>query len=70
MKGNKIAIVLNNSCRFKIQAHMLNRNRSSQDITVAFGVTSKESFNNEKSELGEKHKHVSDGVNRDRENQS
>ena len=29
-----IATVLNNSCQFKIPAHMLNRNRSAQDITV------------------------------------
>ena len=39
--------VLNNSCQFKIQPHMLNRNRSSQDITGAHDVTSKEAFNNE-----------------------
>ena len=42
---NKIGTVLNNSCQFKIQTHMLNRNRSSQDITVVHDVTSKESFN-------------------------
>ena len=31
-ESNNIAIVLNNSCQFKILAHMLNRNGSSQDI--------------------------------------
>ena len=39
-----IETVLNNRCQFKIPAHMLNRNRSAQDITVVFDVTSKESF--------------------------
>ena len=43
---NKIATVLNNSCQFKIPVHMLNRNRSAQDITVVYDVTSKESFSN------------------------
>ena len=42
---NKIGTVLNNSYQFKIPAHNLNRNRSSQDITEVFDVTSKESFN-------------------------
>ena len=45
---NKIATVLNNSCQFKILAHMLNRNRSAHDITVVYNVTDKESFNNVK----------------------
>ena len=44
-EGNKIKTVLNNSCQFKIPAHMLNRNRSAQDNTVVYDVTSKESFN-------------------------
>ena len=37
--------MLNNSCQFKIQAHRLNRNRISQDITAVYDVTSKESIN-------------------------
>ena len=41
-----IETVLNNSCQFKIPAHMLTRNRSTQDITVVFDVTSKESLSN------------------------
>ena len=45
---NKIAAVLKNSCQFKIPAHMLNRNRTSRDITVVYSVTDKESFNNVK----------------------
>ena len=44
--------MLNNNCQFKIQAHRLNRN-SSQDITVVYDVTSKESIN----------KHISNSVN-------
>ena len=47
-EGNKSGTVLNNSYQFKIPAHMLNRNRSAQDITVVYDVTSKDSFNNEK----------------------
>ena len=43
---NKIATVLNNSCQFKISAHVLNRSRSAQDITVVYEVTSKESSSN------------------------
>ena len=41
-----IATVLNHSCQFKIPAHTLNRNRTAQDITVVYDVTSKESFSN------------------------
>ena len=41
---NKIATVLNYSCQFKIPAHTLNRNRSAQDITGVYDVTSKESI--------------------------
>ena len=59
-----IATVLNNSCQFKIPAHMLNRNRSAQDITVDYDVTSKESFSNVMVWVGEINKHVSDGVNK------
>ena len=59
-----IAIVLNNSCQFKIPAHMLNRNRSAQDITVVCDVTSKESFSNVMVWVGETNKLVSDGVNK------
>ena len=59
-----IATVLNNSCQFKIPAHMLNRNRSAQDITVVYDVTSKESFSNVMVWVGEINKHVSDGVNK------
>ena len=58
------ATVLNNSCQFKIPAHMLNRNRSAQDITVVYDVTSKESFSNVMVWVGEINKHVSDGVNK------
>ena len=43
---------------------MLNRNRSSQDITVFYDVTSKKSFNKVKVRLGEINKHVSDGINK------
>ena len=32
-ESNKIAIVLNSSHQLKIPEHILNRNRSSQDIT-------------------------------------
>ena len=39
---NKIGTVLNNSHQFKIPEHMLNRNRSTQDITEVYDVTSKE----------------------------
>ena len=63
-ESNKIAIVLNNSHQFKIPAHMLNRNRSTQDITKVYDVTSKESLNNVKVRLGEINKHVPDGVNK------
>ena len=59
-----IATVLNNSFQFKIPAHMLNRNRSAQDITVVYDVTSKESFSNVMVWVGEINKHVSDGVNK------
>ena len=45
---NEIATVLNNSCQFKIPAHMLNRNKSARDITVVHDVTSKESLNSVK----------------------
>ena len=55
---------MNNRCQFKIQAHMLNRNRSSQDSTEVYDVTSKESFNKVKVRLGEINKHVSDGINK------
>ena len=48
---------------------MLNRDRSSQDITVVYDVTGKESFIKVKIRLVEINKHVSDGVNKDRENQ-
>ena len=68
-KINKIGTVLNNSCQFKIQGHMLNRDRSSQDITVVHDVPSKESFNKVKVRLSEINKHVSDGINKDSENQ-
>ena len=44
-KINKVGTMLNNSCQFKIQAHRLNRTRRSQDITVVYDVTSKESIN-------------------------
>ena len=54
--------VLNNSCQFKIPAHMLNRN-SAHDVTVVYDVTDKESFNNVKAWMGEIDKHVSDSVN-------
>ena len=60
---NKNETVLNNSCQFKILAHTLNRNRSSQDITEVYDVTDKESFNNVKAWMGEIDKHVSDSVN-------
>ena len=43
------------------------RNRSSQDITVVCDVTGKESFNKVKIRLEEINKHVSNGVNKDRE---
>ena len=62
--SNKIAIVLNNSCQFKIPAHMLNRNKSTQDITEVYDVTKKESLINAKIRLGEINKHVSDGINK------
>ena len=39
-ESSKIAIVLNNSHQFKIPEHMLNRNRSTQDITEVHDVTS------------------------------
>ena len=61
---NKIETVLNNSCQFKIPAHMLNRNRSAHDITVAYNVTDKESFDSVKAWMGKIDKHVSDGVNK------
>ena len=59
-----IATVLNNSCQFKIPAHMLNRSRSAQDITVVYEVTDRESFNKVTVWVGEINKHVSDGVNK------
>ena len=43
---------------------MLNRNRSAQDITIVYDVTSKESFSNVMVWVGEINKHVSDGVNK------
>ena len=49
--------------------HILNRNRSSQDITEVKDVMSKESFNKVKIRLSDINKHVSDGINKDRENQ-
>ena len=39
VKETSRATVSNNSHQFKIQAHMLSRNRSSQDITVVYDVT-------------------------------
>ena len=66
---NKIGTVLNNSHQFKILAHRLNRSRSAQDITEVYDVTSKEALNNVKIRLSEINKHISDGVNKDRENQ-
>ena len=57
-----IATVLNNCCQFQILARMLNRNRSAQDITVVYDVTSKESLSNVMTWVGEINKHVSDGV--------
>ena len=45
---NKIETVLNNSCQFKIAAHMLKRNRSAHDIARVYDVTDKESVNNVK----------------------
>ena len=59
-----IATVLNNSCQFKIPAQMLNRNRSAQDITVVYDVTSKEPFSNVMVWVDEINKRVSDGVNK------
>ena len=55
---------MNNIHQFKIPAHKLNRNRSSQDVTEVYDVTSKESFSNEESELGKINKQISDGVNK------
>ena len=43
---------------------MLNRNRSAQDVTVVYDVTSKESFNNVMVWMCEINKRVSDGVNK------
>ena len=60
---NKIETVLNNSCQFKIPAHMLNRN-SAHDIAIVHNVTDKESFNNVKTWTSEIDKRVSDGVNK------
>ena len=54
---------MNNSCQFKILAHMLNRNRSAHDITVLYNVTDKESFNYVKS-LGEIDERATDGANK------
>ena len=62
-KSNKIETVLNNSCQFKIPAHMLNRN-SAHDITMLYDVTDKESFNNVKAWMSEIDKHVSHSVNK------
>ena len=61
---NKIQTLLNNSCQFKIPAHMLNRNRSAHDIARVCDVTDKESFKNVKDRMGEIDKHVSDGINK------
>ena len=58
---NKSETVLNNSCQFKIPAHMLNRN-SAHDVTVVYDVTDKESFNNVKAWID---KHVSDSFKQD-----
>ena len=61
---NKIETVLNNSCQFKIPAHMLKRNGSTRDITIVYDDTYKKSFNNVKAWMGEIDKHVSDTVNK------
>ena len=60
---NKIETVLNNSCHFKIPAHMLNRS-GAHDISIVCNVTDKESFSNVKAWMSEIDKHVSDGVNK------
>ena len=60
---NKTETVLNNSCEFKLPAHMLNGN-SAHDYPVVYDVTDKESFNNAKAWMGEIDKHVSDSVNK------
>ena len=60
---NKIETLLNNSCQFKIPAHMLNRS-GAHDIATVHNVTDKESLNNVKAWMGEIDKHVSDGVNK------
>ena len=56
--------MLNSSHQFRIPEHMLNRNRSTQDITEVYDVTSKESLNNVKIRLSEINKHISDGVDK------
>ena len=43
---------------------MLKRNRSAQDITVVYDVTSKESFSSVMVWVGEIDEQVSDGVNK------
>ena len=60
---NKNETVSNNSCQFKIPAHMLNRN-SAHDVTMVYDVTDKKSFNNVKAWMSEIDKHVSDSVNK------
>ena len=60
---NKTETVLNNSCQFKIPAHMLNRS-GSHDIAIVYNVTNKESSNNVKAWMGEIERHVSDGINK------
>ena len=55
--------MLNNSCQFKIPAHMLNRN-SAHDVTIVYDVTDKESFNHVKAWMGEIDKQVSDSFNK------
>ena len=59
-----IATVSNNSCQFHVPANMSNRNRSAQDITEVYDVTSKESLSNVMVWVGEINKRVSDGVNK------
>ena len=60
---NKNETVSNNSCQFKIPAHMLNRN-SAHDVTMVYDVTDKKSINNVKAWMSEIDKHVSDSVNK------
>ena len=69
-ESNKIAKVVNSSYQLKIPEDILNRSRSSQDITEILDVMSKESLDNKvKIRLSQINKHVSDGINKDRENQ-